>query len=198
MLFNLYDLTEKSSVSGYELEMAVDSLNSKNGFYGLGNYFITAERKYNVNAVILTAICCLESAYATSELAKKKNNLFGLGANDSLEGSVYFGEYYATKEECIYSAAHRLGCQYLKRDSKKSWRYLDGKKDIWAVGKKWSSNPQWGDSISDISERLEKEILKFRAKDKKPDYKRLYEDSEKDRILANGKLNKIKEILGEK
>lgn len=194
MLYNLNDISIQSKVTSFELESAVDRLNKNNKFKGLGEYFIIAESKYNINAVVMTAISCLESKYITSELAELKNNIFGLGANDDLKGSDEYGDFFTSKEECIYSAANRIENQYLKRDSKKSWRYLNGAKDIWSVGYKWSTNPKWGDLVKNLCERIEKEILLIRENNKKDiiDYKKLYEEEKKKNETLKKKL--IEEI----
>ena len=192
MLFDLNDVTKRSNVTGNELEKAVDGITKNNNFHGLGNYFVEAEKKYSVNAVILTAMCCNESKFVTSELAKTKNNLFGIGARDELKGTSEYGNSYISKKDSIFEAAHRIGCQYLKRDSKASWRYLGGAKDWKSVRSKWSTSKDYNSKIANLAERLEKEIYKSRNKN---DYKELYEkEKEKNKVLEKT-LEEIKEMI---
>ena len=44
------------------------------------------KNKYGVNALVMFGIACNETAYGTSNIAKTKNNLFGLNAVDSSPG----------------------------------------------------------------------------------------------------------------
>lgn len=154
MMYDLNDISLHSEVSASQLEGAVNALKADNGLKGLGEYFIKAESDYNINAIVLMAIACLESAYGTSRLAKEKNNLFGIDARDSLQGTSAYGRDFESLSACIDYAGHRLGCQYLEKDENASWRYCNGKKDIWSVGMKWCSKADWGDKIADICRRI--------------------------------------------
>ncbi len=96
MYFNKNDISEITEVTAEELENAVNTLKENNGLKGLGAYFIEAQNKYNINAIMLVAIACLESAYGTSKLAIEKNNLFGLRANDEYrDDPSKYGDYFS-------------------------------------------------------------------------------------------------------
>lgn len=64
-----------------------------------GEYFINAQTNYGVNAVLMMAIGMNESGRGTSDIAKLKNNLFGLNAVDA--SSVESASSFATIEDCI-------------------------------------------------------------------------------------------------
>ena len=157
-MFDINNLQIKSNINAMQLEEAINKIKGDNNLKGLGTAFINAENKYNVNAIILASIACLESAYGTSKLAIEKNNLFGLDAPLSASGTDSYGSGYKTKEECIDYAGHRIGKQYLELDSKATWRYCEGKKDIHTVGNKWCEVKGWSDKVISIANRIEKNI----------------------------------------
>lgn len=193
MLFNLENITIHTDASADELEVAVTKLKKDNGLIGLGEYFLKAQDDYNVNALILLAIACLESSYGLSDLAVRKNNLFGVDARDSLKGTSQYGRYFDSKEECINYAAHRIGKQYLEKDNSADWRYCNGKKDIWSIGMKWCSKKDWGDKVVDLARRLEEIIIGVRddhSDEESENYKELY-------LELKAKVDKVIEILNE-
>lgn len=193
MLFNSNNITIHADVSANELEIAATKLKKENGFAGLGEYFLKTQVDYSVNALILLAIACLESSFGMSDLAVKKNNLFGIDARDSLKGTSEYGRYFNNKEECIVYAAHRIGKQYLEKDDSADWRYCNGKQDIWSVGMKWCSKNDWGDKVVDLAHRLEEAIIGVREDHTDEDnenYKELY-------LELKSKVDKVIEILNE-
>ena len=178
MLFNSDNITIHTDASADELEVAVTKLKKDNGLIGLGEYFLKAQDDYNVNALILLAIACLESSYGLSDLAVRKNNLFGVDARDSLKGTSQYGRYFDSKEKCINYAAHRIGKQYLEKDDSADWRYCNGKKD-------------WGDKVVDLARRLEEIIIGVRDDHSdEENYKELY-------LELKAKVDKVIEILNE-
>ena len=50
---------------------------------GKGEVFKEAEKRYQVNALYLMAHSALESAWGRSQIAKDKNNFFGIAAYDT-------------------------------------------------------------------------------------------------------------------
>lgn len=179
-MFDANCISTVSNVTSEELTFAVNKLKKNNKLSILTRYFIDAEKQYDINAVILLAIACLESDYGLSKLAIERNNLFGLDARDSLKGTSNYGKIFKTKEECILHAGHRLGQQYLKEDKNASWRYCKGKKDIWTIGEKWCSKKDWGDKIVNIATRLEDAIKEYNDRmNNEKDYKKMYLDLRK-------------------
>lgn len=154
MLFNRSDIRNPSGVSGYRLDMAVEKMKAENGLEGLGVCFQHMEEKYSINSIILLSIAILESGYGLSKLAKEKNNLFGLDANDSYKGTENYGGKYKSKEECIEAAAFRIAKQYLEIDVTCPWRYIMGKVDLDSLGDRWCSNPEWANKVNRIAENI--------------------------------------------
>lgn len=62
-------------------------------------YFVDVQNKYGVNAILMMAIGMNESGKGTSDIAKNKNNLFGLNAIDQSPGQS--ADYFETIEDCI-------------------------------------------------------------------------------------------------
>ena len=195
-MFDKNNISGLSHTTKEELSYAVDKLKKNNNLSNLTEHFLKAEKDYDINAVILLSIACLESNYGLSKLAVEKNNLFGIDARDSLQGKPNFGKDFKTKEESIYHAGHRLGCQYLKRDSKADWRYCDGKKDIYSVGEKWCSKRDWGDKVINIATRLEKAIEDYREIET-VDYKQLYYKQLGDYNSLKDKYEKLKKEVSD-
>lgn len=154
MLFDRNDIRNPSGISGYRLDLAVKKMKEENGLDGLGVCFQQMEEKYNLNSIILLSIAILESGYGLSKLAKEKNNLFGLDANDSYKGTEKYGGKYKSKEDSIEAAAFRISKQYLDIDVSCPWRYIMGKTDLDSVGKKWCSNSDWADKVNRIAENI--------------------------------------------
>lgn len=72
----------------------------------LEDAFLAAESTYGVDARFLAAVAALESGWGKSELARKKNNLFGWRGAD---GYMAFD----SPEDCIDHVAGYLAAEYL-------------------------------------------------------------------------------------
>lgn len=64
-----------------------------------GEYFINTQNNYGINAILMMAIGMNESGRGTSDIAKTKNNLFGLNAVDATPGES--ANYFLSVENCI-------------------------------------------------------------------------------------------------
>lgn len=69
-----------------------------------GEYFINAQNNYGVNAILMMAIGMNESGRGTSDIAKLKNNLFGLNAVDAAPGEL--ASSFVSVEDCINNYAY--------------------------------------------------------------------------------------------
>ena len=177
MLFDVNDISVKAEgIEADDLDKATISLKKDNNLIGTGQYFIDAQEKYDINAIVLLAMACLESGFGNSKLAREKNNLFGIKANDEYKGTEKYGNYFATKEDCVDRAGEKLRKQYLELDKKAPWCYAGGNKDVWSIGEIWSSNPEWGNMIKDLCERLSKNIDTEEV-EPEIDYKKKYFES---------------------
>lgn len=91
----------KTSYSAENIDQYISKRTSdkESKMLSTGNYFINTQNNYGVNAVLMMAIGMNESARGTSDLAKSKNNLFGLNAIDADPNQA--ADYFATVENCI-------------------------------------------------------------------------------------------------
>lgn len=194
-MFDPMNLQIVSDISAKELEDAVSEIRKGNKLNGLGEYFLKAQNDYNINAIILCSIACLESGYGTSKLANEKYNLFGLDAGDNLKGTERYGSSYKNKAESIDYAGYRIGKQYIELDPKADWRYVNSK-DIYSVGKKWSSDKEWANKVVSIATSIDKNIDKNKKQTDNTGIKYLYEfvvvySGEVDKTLANILKNNV-------
>lgn len=108
--------------------------------------FIAAERETGVNAVFLAAVAALESGWNTSEVAERKNNLFGWSAATgyaSFEG----------KEACIAEIAACIKSLYLTPDG----AYFNGY-TVEAVNVRYNGNEHWEKTVKQIMQEIKGRI----------------------------------------
>lgn len=78
-------------------------------FLGKGELFLSIAKEYEIDVKYLFAHAALESAYGTSNIARDKNNFFGIGAYNS---SPYTSAYsYSSFEEGL-----RAGAEFIKKN----------------------------------------------------------------------------------
>ena len=155
--YNYYQflpLRTKSYLSASDLQNYLNSVGHGNDSVMSGNAqaFIDAQNKYGVNALMVYAMACHESAHGTSYYATTRANLFGWNAVDSNpdQASSYNGIYSAVE--------HHMGENlngYLDID--------DGRHFGMAVGNKgngfnvcYASDTYWGIRIASIAYSIDK------------------------------------------
>lgn len=122
--------------------------------------FTKNQEKYGINALMLFAMACQESAYGTSSIARSNYNLFGWNALDSNPGAA---STYNSVEECIIQ---QMGYNLRK--------YLDRAQGVWygsCVGTKgvgfnvsYASDPYWGYNIASIAYDIDKYSNNYNGK----------------------------------
>jgi len=118
-----------------------------------GQIFIDNQDKYGVNALMVFALGCLESAYGTSSIATAKNNLFGWEAVDSSPGSsatTFDSVEQAVREQMALNLSGYLDAF--------NWKYFGshvGNKGS-GFNVKYASDPYWGMKISGIAYEIDK------------------------------------------
>ena len=130
------DLTKRSGATA----SAIDARLAGTEMAGLGEAFVAAEQKYNVNAWFLAGLGAHESAYGSSRIAQSKQNLFGFMAYDASPYSS--AKTYASFEDSINDVAGFLSTQYLKDTGK----YYNGT-SVDAVNTKYATDPNWSNAI---------------------------------------------------
>lgn len=137
---NWYDVTEKSNTTVEQINAALKGTR----LAGLGQAYIDAELKYQINAIYLVAITIHESAWGNSRLARNKNNISGFRAYDS--NPYHDALYFATKDQCIMRTAQLLRDGYISR----------GLYTIKAVGGRYATDPKWSVKVHSIAKMIMK------------------------------------------
>lgn len=114
---------------------------------GLGASFVLAEELYGVNCIVLVSIAILESGEGTSKIAKRKNNLCGLGAYDGLE---YISALkFESRADSIFFLAELLSTKYVP-----GGKHYGGSYDLNGVNKKYASDPKWASKVEQIMGKI--------------------------------------------
>ena len=136
------NLRKRSNLTSEQLDYLVEGT----GLAGLGKWYAEAEEEYGVNALALLGISVVESAWGTSELAQKKNNLFGFQAYDS---DVSKARSFESKGECILYVARHISEKYLHPDG----AYFNGY-SLADVNKRYASDKRWSVKIASAMDTM--------------------------------------------
>lgn len=102
-----YDVLTKTGYTSEQLQEATDAVRT-NGFNDF-QAFVDAENTYGISSLYLLSHACVESAWATSEIAP--NNIFGFNADDSNPAGD--ASSYPSQAACINDVASFLKTNYL-------------------------------------------------------------------------------------
>ena len=137
------NLREPSNYSGAELDKLYSMMNLQDSpLAGKGATFKEAEERYGVNALYLMAHSALESAWGRSQIARDKNNFFGIAAYDT---SPYLSaKSFDNVDKGILGAAKWIRENYIDygRD------HLGNKAT--GMNVRYASDPYWGEKIASI------------------------------------------------
>lgn len=147
--FQYLSLRSKSNYSVAELNSLVNAkAGSGSKMYNVGDALVSGQNTYGVNALLVAGVGGNESYWGKSEIAQKKNNLFGLNAIDTSPGTS--ASTYASPQECIRQYADGwMSRGYLFPND---WRYKGG-----FLGNKgsginvsYASDPYWGERAANL------------------------------------------------
>ena len=146
--FQFSNLKTKTNYTASDINKLYTLMGASNSMLaGKGATFKAAEQKYGVNALYLVAHSALESAWGKSNIAKAKNNFFGIAAYDS---SPYTS---ATKfdnvDAGILGAARWINEKYLSNSSYPARGAHLGNK-VSGMNVNYATAPHWGESIASI------------------------------------------------
>ena len=153
--------------SGFTLEQfkkaLTDNRDKNKTFEENAKYFYYIEDQYNINGMFVAAIGIHESAWGTSTIALRKNNLFGYGAYDS---NPYNGAYsFDSYAESIDLIARVLVKYYLNPSGTKIYdnevakgAYYNGN-TLSAVNQKYASDKNWANGVYSHMKYLYNKIL---------------------------------------
>ena len=141
--FLFKNLREPSNYSAAELNKLYSMMNLQDSpLAGKGATFKEAEERYGVNALYLMAHSALESAWGRSQIARDKNNFFGIAAYDT---SPYLSaKSFDNVDKGILGAAKWIRENYIDygRD------HLGNKAT--GMNVRYASDPYWGEKIASI------------------------------------------------
>ena len=153
--YNYYQylpLRGKSSYSANELSTIINKhAQSSSKMYNKGAAFVNNQNSYGVNALLMTGVGALESAWGTSSIAKQKNNLFGLNAVDTSPGQS--ANTFSSVDVCIKDFAETyMSKQYLRA----GWAYYHGG-FLGDINVSYASDPYWGEKIAALAWKMDSE-----------------------------------------
>ena len=153
--FQYLPLRSQSNYSSSTLNTIINNKVTANSkMKNTGSEFVKKQNTYGVNALLIAGLAANESAWGSSNIAQKKNNLFGLNAVDSSPGQS--ANYFASVEQCINEFAEKwMSKEYL---NPKNWKYFGGFLGNKASGMnvKYASDPYWGEKAASMAWNLDK------------------------------------------
>jgi len=150
--YNYYQylpLRGKSSYSANELSTIINKhAQSSSKMYNKGAAFVNNQNSYGVNALLMTGVGALESAWG-------KNNLFGLNAVDTSPGQS--ANTFSSVDVCIKDFAETyMSKQYLRA----GWAYYHGGflgDKASGINVSYASDPYWGEKIAALAWKMDSE-----------------------------------------
>ena len=140
------DLRTKSNLTENDYNELLKNTNLKS----IGSALVKAENEYDINGLYLMGLCCLESAYGTSNFAINRNNLVGWNANDENPNNA---SYFNSFEDCILKVAQKLQENYLNENG----CYFNGY-SARAIDLKYCTDKKHADKIVNIVNKLIKNV----------------------------------------
>ena len=146
--FQFSNLKSRSNYTAADINRLYSLMGANNGkLAGKGATFKAAEQKYGVNALYLVAHSALESAWGKSQIAKDKNNFFGIAAYDSTPYTS--ATKFDNVDSGILGAARWIDRNYLSNTGYPArGAYLGNKAGGMNVN--YATAPYWGESIASI------------------------------------------------
>ena len=155
--YNYFQYLPLRSTTAYTISDMKSIINSKvssaSKMHNTAEDFVNSQKVYGVNALLMVSIAANESSWGNSNIAKKKNNLFGLNAVDSSPGES--ANYFGSVRQCIKEFAEKwMSKEYL---NPKNWKYNVGFLGNKASGinVKYASDPYWGEKAAAIAWTLD-------------------------------------------
>lgn len=145
-----------SSYSASELNNIINQHASKaSKMYNKGSQFVSNQNTYGVNALIMTGVGALESAWGTSSISQQKNNLFGLNAVDSSPGTS--ANTFSSVDTCIKDFAETY---MSKRYLRAGWDFYHGGflgNKASGMNVSYASDAYWGEKIASLAWTMDSE-----------------------------------------
>ena len=141
--FLFRDLRKPTNYTAEELDKVYSLMNIKGSrLAGKGAIFKEAEERYQINALYLIAHSALESSWGRSQIAKDKNNFFGIAAYDTTPYDS--AKSFDDVDKGILAAAKWIRENYIDNGR----TYLGNKSS--GMNVLYASDPYWGEKIASI------------------------------------------------
>lgn len=152
--YNYYQFLPLRSTTNVSADALNGFISSHSGsvMFNSGQYFIDAQNKYGINALLLFAMACHESAYGTSGYARNRNNLFGWNAVDADPDKA---SYFSSVADCVNEQA---GINLRGFVDITDWRFFSsslGNKGS-GLNVQYASDPYWGMEIAALAYSIDK------------------------------------------
>ncbi len=158
--YNYYQFLSFRSQTMYSAEelnnYLTRTVSPYSALYNSGSQFINAADNVYINAALELSFAIHESGYGTSNIARDKNNLFGINATDDnpYENALTFDSV----EDCIvYHVEEFLQLKYFNPYYYTSFGAFLGDKSM-GMNYKYASDAYWGEKIASHYYRLDKAL----------------------------------------
>ena len=149
--FLFRDLRKPTNYTAEELDKVYSLMNIKGSrLAGKGAIFKEDEERYQINALYLIAQSALESSWGRSQIAKDKNNFFGIGAYDTTPYDS--AKSFDDVDKGILAAAKWIRENYIDNGR----TYLGNKSS--GMNVLYASDPYWGEKIASIMMRINSQL----------------------------------------
>ena len=149
--FLFRDLRKPSNYTAEELDKVYSLMNIKGSrLAGKGAIFKEAEERYHINALYLIAHSAIESSWGRSQIAKDKNNFFGIAAYDTTPYDS--AKSFDDVDKGILGAAKWIRENYIDNGR----TYLGNKSS--GMNVLYASDPYWGEKIASIMMRINSQL----------------------------------------
>ena len=149
--FLFKDLTEPTNYSAEDLDKVFNLLNIDNSLLeNKGATFKEAEEHYHINALYLLAHSALESDWGRSNIAKDKNNFFGITAYDTTP--YLSAKTFDDVDKGILGATKWIKENYIDRG-----RIFLGNKAS-GMNVEYASDPYWGEKIASVMMKINEKL----------------------------------------
>ncbi|MFS0783797.1 S-layer homology domain-containing protein [Bacillus sp. 1P06AnD] len=119
----------------------------------IGQTLKEAENKYKINAFMMLSQAIVESNYGLSDIAKNKNNIFGIHAHD---GNTSAAIKFDTTEDCVvYLADKVLNKTYITTELNSYGNGSNLGNKYRGINVKYASDQYWGQKIAGVMYNLD-------------------------------------------
>ena len=149
--FLFRDLRKPTNYTAEELDKVYSLMNIKGSrLAGKGAIFKEAEERYQINALYIIAHSAIESSWGRSQIAKDKNNFFGIAAYDTTPYDS--AKSFDDVDKGILGAAKWIRENYIDNGR----TYLGNKAS--GMNVLYASDPYWGEKIASIMMRINSQL----------------------------------------